>query len=191
MTILKKIIVQPYGLILWWDQPVPGKPPPLHSALGNINQPEIKIWTAEDPVEITQPGLRQVEAKPRIGLDFARIMRGFLRLDPDVIMIGEMRDEETASIGVEASLTGHLGLFHPAHQQRTGNRHAPAGYGIEPAELFRCLSRGPRPAAASGGGLCKGCRESFHPSQEVFDDIAEDTAGSINWRPQVFNTVRI
>ena len=114
LIVLKKIIAQPYGMVLVVGPTGSGKTTSLHAALGHINKPGIKIWTAEDPVEITQGGLRQVEAKPKIGLDFERIMRAFLRADPDVIMIGEMRDRETASIGVEASLTGHL-VFSTLH----------------------------------------------------------------------------
>jgi type II secretory ATPase GspE/PulE/Tfp pilus assembly ATPase PilB-like protein len=87
-----------------------GKTTTLHSALGDINKTDTKIWTAEDPVEITQPGLRQVQVSAKIGLTFAAAMRAFLRADPDVIMVGEMRDHETASTAVEASLTGHLVL---------------------------------------------------------------------------------
>jgi type II secretory ATPase GspE/PulE/Tfp pilus assembly ATPase PilB-like protein len=87
-----------------------GKTTSLHSLLGHINAPERKIWTAEDPVEITQPGLRQVEVRPKIGFGFAEALRSFLRADPDVVMIGEMRDSETAEIAIHASLTGHLVL---------------------------------------------------------------------------------
>jgi type II secretory ATPase GspE/PulE/Tfp pilus assembly ATPase PilB-like protein len=76
--------------------------------MGFINTEDMKIWTAEDPVEITQYQLRQVQIQHKIGLDFARAMRAFLRADPDVIMVGEMRDKETAAMGIEASLTGHL-----------------------------------------------------------------------------------
>jgi type II secretory ATPase GspE/PulE/Tfp pilus assembly ATPase PilB-like protein len=76
--------------------------------LSRLNTPDVKIWTAEDPVEITQKGLRQVQVNKKAGLDFPNIMRAFLRADPDIIMVGEMRDRETAAIGVEASLTGHL-----------------------------------------------------------------------------------
>ena len=82
----------------------------LHSLLGYINTPGRKIWTAEDPIEITQAGLRQVQVNAKIGWTFAGAMRSFLRADPDVIMVGEMRDEETAKAGIEASLTGHLVL---------------------------------------------------------------------------------
>ncbi len=91
-----------------------GKTTTLHAALKHINTPDRKIWTAEDPVEITQYGLRQVQVQPKIGFDFAAAMRAFLRADPDVIMVGEMRDFETAKTGVEASLTGHL-VFSTLH----------------------------------------------------------------------------
>ena len=100
----------PHGLFLVVGPTGSGKTTNLHAVLGHINKPERKIWTAEDPVEITQPGLQQVQMMPKIDFTFATAMRAFLRADPDVILIGEMRDHETASIGVEASLTGHLVL---------------------------------------------------------------------------------
>ena len=103
-------LAKPYGLVLCVGPTGSGKTTTLHSALGSINQRGRKIWTAEDPVEITQRGLRQVQVQSKIGLTFATALRAFLRADPDVIMVGEMRDEETASIAVEASLTGHLVL---------------------------------------------------------------------------------
>ena len=90
--------------------PARGKTTTLHSALSHINVPERKIWTAEDPIEITQPGLRQVQVNPKIDWTFAKALRAFLRADPDVIMVGEIRDEETAQMAIEASLTGHLVL---------------------------------------------------------------------------------
>ncbi|MCF8080514.1 MAG: Flp pilus assembly complex ATPase component TadA, partial [Desulfobacterales bacterium] len=127
---------------------------------------------AEDPVEITQIGLRQVEARPKIGLDFARIMRAFLRADPDVIMIGEMRDKETASIGVEASLTGHM-VFSTLHTNSA------------PETVTRLLDMGLNPLNFSDAflgvmaqrlarRLCKNCKEAYHPSQEEFDEIVHD-----------------
>jgi len=105
---LKDCVSKPYGLFFVCGPTGSGKTTTLHSVLGYLNTPETKIWTAEDPVEITQKGLRQVQMNPKAGLTFATAMRAFLRADPDIIMVGEMRDKETTSIGVEASLTGHL-----------------------------------------------------------------------------------
>lgn len=110
----REMVHSPYGLVLVVGPTGSGKTTTLHSAVSYINTPERKIWTAEDPVEITQSGLRQVQVKPKIGLTFAKVLRAFLRADPDVIMIGEMRDKETAHIGVESSLTGHL-VFSTLH----------------------------------------------------------------------------
>lgn len=107
---LRRLITQPYGLVLCVGPTGSGKTTTLHSALGAINTTDMKIWTAEDPVEITQKGLRQVQVNARIGFTFSQAMRAFLRCDPDVIMVGEMRDQETASTAIEASLTGHLVL---------------------------------------------------------------------------------
>jgi type II secretory ATPase GspE/PulE/Tfp pilus assembly ATPase PilB-like protein len=104
----KAAIEKPYGLVFVCGPTGSGKTTTLHSILGYLNKPDTKIWTAEDPVEITQKGLRQVGMNPKAGLTFAVAMRAFLRADPDIIMVGEMRDKETVSIGIEASLTGHL-----------------------------------------------------------------------------------
>jgi len=169
MRVMKRILVQPYGLILVVGPTGSGKTTTLHSALDHINSPGVKIWTAEDPVEITQPGLRQVEVKPKIGLDFARVMRAFLRADPDVIMIGEMRDNETASIGIEASLTGHL-VFSTLHTNSA------------PETVTRLLDMGLNPLNFSDAllgilaqrlvrRLCSNCRTKYHPSSEEFEEI--------------------
>ncbi len=169
LKIMQKILVQPYGIILVVGPTGSGKTTSLHAALGHINKPGIKIWTAEDPVEITQQGLRQVEVKSQIGLTFARIMRSFLRADPDVIMIGEMRDEETAAIGIEASLTGHL-VFSTLHTNSA------------PETITRLLDMGLNPLNFSDAflgvlaqrlvrTLCSNCRQSYHPAEEEFNDI--------------------
>lgn len=169
LKIVKKVISQPFGMFLAVGPTGSGKTTTLHSALGYINKPGIKIWTAEDPVEITQLGLRQVQCQFKIGLDFARVMRAFLRSDPDVIMIGEMRDKETASIGVEASLTGHL-VFSTLH---TNNA---------PEAVIRLLDMGINPLNFSDAFqavlaqrlarvLCEKCRAEYHPSEEEIDEI--------------------
>ncbi len=103
-------VERPYGMVLCVGPTGSGKTTTLHSALSHINVPERKIWTAEDPVEITQPGLRQVQMNPKIDWTFAKALRSFMRADPDVIMLGEIRDDETAKMAIEASLTGHLVL---------------------------------------------------------------------------------
>jgi type II secretory ATPase GspE/PulE/Tfp pilus assembly ATPase PilB-like protein len=169
LKVLKHIITQPYGILLVVGPTGSGKTTTLHSSLGYINKPGIKIWTAEDPVEITQQGLRQVECKPKIGLDFSRVMRAFLRADPDVIMIGEMRDYETASIGIEASLTGHLVL---------STLHTNSA----PETITRLLDMGLNPLNFSDAflgvlaqrlvrRLCKHCKDEYRPSKEEFSEI--------------------
>jgi type II secretory ATPase GspE/PulE/Tfp pilus assembly ATPase PilB-like protein len=105
---LHRTIAKPYGLFFVCGPTGSGKTTTLHSILKHLNTPDTKIWTAEDPVEITQKGLRQVQVNKKAGLDFAAVMKSFLRADPDIIMVGEMRDKETTSTGIEASLTGHL-----------------------------------------------------------------------------------
>ena len=140
-----------------------GKTTSLHSVLGYINKPDRKIWTAEDPVEITQYGLRQVQVQPKIGFTFAAAMRSFLRADPDVIMVGEMRDEETASTGIEASLTGHL-VFSTLHTNSSVEtvirlldmgldpfNFADALLGIMAQRLVR--------------RICEKCKEAYHPDR--------------------------
>jgi type II secretory ATPase GspE/PulE/Tfp pilus assembly ATPase PilB-like protein len=172
LEVMKSIISKPYGLILAVGPNGSGKTTSLHALLGHINTPGIKIWTAEDPIEITQPGLRQTEVKPKIGVDFARLMRAFLRGDPDVIMIGEMRDEETASIGIEASLTGHL-VFSTLHTNSA------------PETVTRLLDMGLNPLNFSDAfvgvlaqrltrRLCLGCREKYPLTRDEFELIRSD-----------------
>jgi len=165
------ICEKPYGMILVVGPTGSGKTTTLHAALHHINTPDRKIWTAEDPVEITQYGLRQVQVQPKIGFDFAAAMRAFLRADPDIIMVGEMRDFETAKTGVEASLTGHL-VFSTLHTNSA------------PETITRLLDMGIDPlnfADALLGilaqrlvrTLCKNCREAYHPSPKEFEELIE------------------
>jgi len=111
---LKKLALKPHGLLFVCGPTGSGKTTTLHSLLNFINTPERKIWTVEDPVEITQDGLRQVQVQTKIDWTFAAVLRSFLRADPDVIMVGETRDPETAKTVIEASLTGHL-VFSTMH----------------------------------------------------------------------------
>ena len=172
LKVMKKIIAKPYGLVLCVGPTGSGKTTTLHAFLGHINQPGVKIWTAEDPVEITQAGLRQVQVSPKIGLDFSRIMRGFLRLDPDIIMIGEMRDRETAATAIEASLTGHLVLstLHTNNAPETLTRLLDMGMNaLNISDSFLGVL-----AQRLGRRLCTKCQESYHPSQDEFEDIELD-----------------
>src|SRR4030066_538745 len=148
-----------------------GKTTTLHAALHHINRPDRKIWTAEDPVEITQYGLRQVQGQPKIGFDFAAAMRSFLRADPDIIMVGEMRDFETAKIGVEASLTGHLVLstLHTNNAPETIVRLLDMG--IDPLNFAYALLG--ILAQRLVKTLCGKCKEQYHPTKDEFKEIVE------------------
>jgi len=168
---LLKICEQPYGMILCVGPTGSGKTTTLHAVLSHINRPDRKIWTAEDPVEITQRGLRQVQVHPKIGFDFAAAMRSFLRADPDVIMVGEMRDFETAKIAVEASLTGHLVLstLHTNSAPETISRLLDMG--IDPLNFADSLLG--VLAQRLVRTLCDKCKESYNPTQEEYDRIAQ------------------
>ena len=165
-----EIIQKPYGMVLVVGPTGSGKTTTLHAALHHINTPEKKIWTAEDPVEITQYGLRQVQVNPKIGFDFSHAMRSFLRADPDVIMVGEMRDFETSKIGVEASLTGHL-VFSTLHTNSAPETIVRLlDMGIDPlnfADSLLCIL-----AQRLVRTFCDNCKEEYHPSKEEYDEMA-------------------
>lgn len=164
-----KVLAIPYGLILVVGPTGSGKTTTLHAALAKVNTPQRKVWTAEDPVEIVQDGLRQVQVQPKINLDFARVLRAFLRADPDVIMVGETRDEETAEIVVESALTGHLvfSTLHTNSAPETITRLL--GMGIDPFNFADSLLG--VLAQRLVRRLCVHCKEKYQPDQEEKDLI--------------------
>jgi len=181
---LKKTVSKPYGLFFVCGPTGSGKTTTLHSVLGFLNTPDTKIWTAEDPVEITQKGLRQVQVNKKAGLDFAVVMRAFLRADPDIIMVGEMRDAETTSTGIEASLTGHL-VFATLHTNSA------------PEAVIRLLDMGMDPfnfadallgilAQRLAKRLCKECKEAYNPDpnelKSFITEYAEELIKTPAWK---------
>ena len=173
-----EMISQPYGIVLVVGPTGSGKTTTLHAAMGHINKPETKIWTAEDPVEITQEGLRQVQVIPKIGFNFAAAMRAFLRADPDVIMVGEMRDKETVTMGIEASLTGHLVLstLHTNSAPETITRLLDMGmdpFNFADALLGVLAQRLVRT-------LCKDCKKPYHPEKSEFDALVRAYDGDFD-----------
>lgn len=169
--LVEQLAQKPHGIVLCAGPTGSGKTTTLHAILASINTDERKIWTAEDPIEITQDGLRQVQVHPKIGLTFAATMRAFLRADPDVIMIGEMRDKETADIAIEASLTGHL-VFSTIHTNSA----------VE--TVVRLLDMGCDPFNFSDAmlgvlamrlckRLCSHCRESYLPTHSEYEELVQ------------------
>ena len=176
-------VEKPYGLFYVCGPTGSGKTTTLHSVLKHLNKPDTKIWTAEDPVEITQKGLRQVQINKKAGIDFALVMRAFLRADPDIIMVGESRDKETVSMGVEASLTGHL-VFSTLHTNSA------------PESITRLLDMGMDPfnfadallgilAQRLAKRLCA-CKESYVPDDEEMrlfaTEYVEELRHSARWK---------
>ena len=169
---IKRLISGPHGMFLVCGPTGSGKTTTLHSLLGFLNTPDTKIWTAEDPIEITQAGMRQVQMNAKIGWTFAAAMRSFMRADPDIIMVGEMRDAETTKIGIEASLTGHL-VFSTLHTNSA----------VE--SVVRLLDLGMDPfnfADALLGvlaqrlvrKLCTRCRVKHEPTVREMEDLAAE-----------------
>jgi type II secretory ATPase GspE/PulE/Tfp pilus assembly ATPase PilB-like protein len=182
-TRLEATVSKPYGLFYVCGPTGSGKTTTLHSILKFLNTPDTKIWTAEDPVEITQKGLRQVQINKKAGIDFALVMRAFLRADPDIIMVGESRDKETVSMGVEASLTGHM-VFSTLHTNSA------------PESITRLLDMGMDPfnfadallgilAQRLAKKLCD-CKEAYTPTDDELrlfcKEYAEELRNTKAWK---------
>ncbi|MEK6633090.1 MAG: GspE/PulE family protein [Nitrospirota bacterium] len=175
---VKELAERPQGILLCVGPTGSGKTTTLHALLKQVNTDARKIVTAEDPIELTQEGLRQVQVHPKIGFTFAAAMRAFLRADPDVIMIGEMRDKETADIAIEASLTGHLVMstLHTNSAVETVTRLLDMGcdaFNFSDAMLGVLAQRLCK-------RLCVHCKEAYHPDQQEFDDLVQ-AYGVCDW----------
>lgn len=179
---IRQSIERPYGLFFVCGPTGSGKTTTLHSILAHLNIEDTKIWTAEDPVEIVQEGLRQVQINKKAGLDFAAIMRSFLRADPDIIMVGEMRDKETVSVGIEASLTGHLVL---------STLHTNSA----PESIIRLLDMGMDPfnfadallgilAQRLARTLCVDCKEAYEPGHDEIIAMLNEYCEELKCLPQ-------
>jgi type II secretory ATPase GspE/PulE/Tfp pilus assembly ATPase PilB-like protein len=172
LSSLQNLMQRPNGLILVCGPTGSGKTTTLHSLLGYINTPERKIWTAEDPVEITQAGLRQVQVNAKIGWTFAAAMRSFLRADPDVIMVGEMRDEETTRIAIEASLTGHLVLSTLHTNSAPESVVRLLDLGMDPFNFADALQAVLAQRLAKA--LCPKCKQSYEAEMTEIESLAAE-----------------
>ncbi len=176
----RECIRQPYGMILHCGPTGSGKSMTLYSALGEVNTPDVNIQTAEDPIEYTLAGINQMQMSRAIGLTFARALRCYLRMDPDIILVGEIRDEETAGIAVEAALTGHL-LVSTLHTNDAPSTVARIGeMGVEPFNISAslvcvCAQRLLR-------RVCKACKMPFEPEGREKDLMEK----AIGWSGQIF-----
>jgi type II secretory ATPase GspE/PulE/Tfp pilus assembly ATPase PilB-like protein len=181
MKVFRGIFQRPYGLILVCGPTGSGKTTTLHSVLKELNTEDRKIWTAEDPVEIVQPHLCQVQVNSKIGMTFATVLRSLLRADPDVIMIGEMRDQETAKIALEASMTGHLVLstLHTNSASETVSRLLDLD--IDPYNLSDALLA--ILAQRLARKLCTACARREEASVGDLEDLANEYYQSAHSKP--------
>ena len=176
----RECIRQPYGMILHCGPTGSGKSMTLYSALNEINTPDVVIRTAEDPIEYTLAGLNQMQMHRQIGLTFASALRAFLRQDPDIILVGEIRDKETAGIAVEAALTGHLLVSTLHTNDAPGTVARLVDMGVEPfmissSLLCVCAQRLMR-------RVCKQCRQPYEPAGREREIIEK----AIGWHGQIF-----
>jgi type IV pilus assembly protein PilB len=170
----RKAIDAPHGMILVTGPTGSGKTTTLYSVLQELNSPNYNIVTVEDPIEYELMGINQVAARPDIGLDFASALRSILRQDPDIVMVGEIRDNETADIAVKAALTGHQVLSTLHTNDAAGAIARLDDMGIEPflissSVIMACAQRLIR-------RVCMNCREEFVPEPEMFARLGMEPA---------------
>ena len=178
----RECVRQPYGMILHCGPTGSGKSMTLYAALAEINTPDVNIQTAEDPIEYTLPGLNQMQMNKQIGLTFERALRCYLRMDPDIILVGEIRDKETAQIACEAALTGHLlvSTLHTNDAPSTVSRMGEMGiepFNISAALVCVCAQRLLR-------RVCKNCKVKYKPEGREWEIIKQ--ALGLTEPPEIF-----
>jgi type IV pilus assembly protein PilB len=178
LTVVRQLIGRPHGVVINTGPTGSGKTTTLYAALNELNEPDIKILTAEDPVEYDIDGIIQCQINTETGMTFARCLRSFLRQDPDVILVGEIRDLETAQIAIQASLTGHL-VFTTLHTNDAPSAVARLlDLGVEPfliTATFEAVV-----AQRLARRICKNCKQSFTPTPEQLMELQlkpEDVEG--------------
>ena len=165
----QRVIRRPHGIVLVTGPTGSGKTTTLYAALAELNRPDVKIITAEDPVEYHIAGINQVQVNPRIGLDFARILKAMLRAAPNVILVGEIRDKETAEVAIQAALTGHL-VFSTIHTNDA------------PSAITRLVDMGVQPFLVASAvqavlaqrlvrRLCEECAETYTPTPQEIESL--------------------
>jgi type IV pilus assembly protein PilB len=181
LTRFERAIRKPWGMVLVTGPTGSGKTNTLYSSLAQINKPGVNIMTAEDPVEFNLQGINQVQVRENIGLSFAHVLRSFLRQDPNVILVGEIRDSETASIAVKAALTGHLVLSTLHTNDAPSSINRLVNMGIEPFLVGNsvnlvCAQRLVR-------RICEQCKETYDISRERLIEAGCEPADAEGWRP--------
>jgi type IV pilus assembly protein PilB len=176
----RSCITRAHGMILHCGPTGSGKSMTVYSALGEVNTREVNIQTAEDPIEYTLPGLNQTQMNRQIGLTFARALRAYLRMDPDILLVGEIRDQETAQIAIEAALTGHLliSTVHSNDAASTVTRLCEMGvepFNVSGSLICVCAQRLVR-------RVCKSCRVAYQP-QGREKEILERAIG---WSGEIY-----
>jgi len=187
LVAMERLIARPHGIVLVTGPTGSGKTTTLYACLSKINSPDLNILTVEDPVEYQLPGISQMQVNPKIDLTFASGLRSFLRQDPDVIMVGEIRDVETAEIAIQASLTGHLVLSTIHTNDAAGAFTRLTDMGTEPFLVASTLVAAM--AQRLVRQLCTECRASYQPVAEELEELglspdAPEVRSAVFYRPK-------